>query len=128
MFYSKKLNQFREIKHCFFSRKGGFSRGIYKSLNCGKGSGDNKKNITKNLRFVAKKMKLKKGNLVLMRQTHSNKVVEIKRENLREKINSDAMLTRLSGLGLSVVTADCVPILLFDYKKKIIACIESHIP
>ena len=60
MFYSKKLNQFREIKHCFFSRKGGFSRGIYKSLNCGKGSGDNKKNITKNLRFVAKKMKLKK--------------------------------------------------------------------
>lgn len=125
MFYSKKLNQFREIKHCFFSRKGGFSRGIYKSLNCGKGSGDNKKNITKNLRFVAKKMRLKKGNLVLMRQTHSNKVVEIKRENLREKINSDAMLTRLSGLGLSVVTADCVPILLFDYKKKIIACIHA---
>ena len=64
MFYSKKLNQFREIKHCFFSRKGGFSRGIYKSLNCGKGSGDNKKNITKNLRFVAKKMKLKKGRLL----------------------------------------------------------------
>ena len=45
MFYSKKLKKFKEIKHCFFSRKGGFSKGIYKSLNCGQGSGDEKKNI-----------------------------------------------------------------------------------
>ena len=43
MFYSKKLNKFKGIKHCFFSRKGGFSKGLYKSLNCGKGSKDNKK-------------------------------------------------------------------------------------
>ena len=43
MFFSKKLNKFKRIKHCFFSRNNGFSKGIYKSLNCGKGSKDKKK-------------------------------------------------------------------------------------
>ena len=43
MFYSKKLKVFSEIRHCFFSRKNGFSKGIYKGLNCGRGSNDNKK-------------------------------------------------------------------------------------
>ena len=47
MFYSKKLKKFKNIKHCFFSRKGGFSKGIYKSLNCGRGSKDKKKKYFK---------------------------------------------------------------------------------
>ena len=55
MFYSKKLKRFKEIKHCFFSKRNGYSTGIYKSLNCGHGSKDNKKNIQKNLKLVAKK-------------------------------------------------------------------------
>ena len=45
MFYSKKLRKFKNIKHCFFSRKNGFSEGEFKSLNCGLGSGDKKKKI-----------------------------------------------------------------------------------
>ena len=48
MFYSKSLKKFKEIKHCFFSRRGGFSKGIYKSLNCGQGSKDKKNNIDNN--------------------------------------------------------------------------------
>ena len=56
MFYSKRLKKQKQIKHCFFSKKNGFSKGIYKSLNCGKGSKDNKKNINRNLNYVAKKM------------------------------------------------------------------------
>jgi len=45
MFYSKKLKRFKEIKHCFFSKKNGYSTGIYKSLNCGHGLKNNKKNM-----------------------------------------------------------------------------------
>ena len=60
MFYSKKLKKFKKINHCFFSKKGGFSKGIYKSLNCGKGSKDNKKSIYRNLALVCKKMKISK--------------------------------------------------------------------
>ena len=63
MFYSKKLNKFKKIKHCFFSRKGGFSKGLYKGLNCGRGSKDKKENILKNLNYVAKKMIIKRNKL-----------------------------------------------------------------
>ena len=47
MFYSKKLRRIKEVKHCFFSRKNGFSKGIYKGLNCGRGSKDSKKILIK---------------------------------------------------------------------------------
>ena len=60
MFYSKKLKKIKEIKHCFFSKKNGFSKGIYKSLNCGMGSSDKKNNIIKNLNYVKKKNVFKK--------------------------------------------------------------------
>ena len=125
MFYSKKLKKFNEIKHCFFSRKGGYSKGLYKSLNCGKGSKDNKINVIKNLSLVSKKMNINRKNLVLMYQTHSNKVIEINKNNLRKKIKSDAIISRLNNIALGVVTADCVPILLFDFKNKIIGCIHA---
>ena len=125
MFYSKKLKKFNSIKHCFFSRKGGFSKGIYKSLNCGRGSGDKKKNVMKNLNYVSQKLLVKKNKLILMNQTHSNRVIEIKKNNYKKKINADAMITRIKGLALGVVTADCVPIIIYDSENKIIGCIHA---
>ena len=125
MFYSKKLKKFKEIKHCFFSRKGGFSKGLYKGLNCGRGSQDNKKNILKNLNYVSHKMKVENDNLVLMNQTHSNKVTEINKNNYKRKINSYAIITRVKGLALGVVTADCVPVIIYDVKNKIAGCIHA---
>lgn len=124
MFYSRKLKKFKDINHCFFSRNGGYSKGLFKSLNCGFGSSDNKKNIIKNLSYVAKKMGIKNKNLILMNQTHSNKVKEIYECN-KKKINSDALITNVNGLALAVLTADCVPVLIFDHKNKVIACIHA---
>ena len=118
MFYSKNLKKQKKIKHCFFSRKNGFSKGVYNSLNCGMGSKDNKKNILKNLNFVSKKMNIKKNKLILMHQTHSNKVKEISYANLSKEINSDAMITKYKKIALGVLTADCVPILIYDKKNK----------
>ena len=125
MFYSKKLKKIKEIRHCFFSRKKGFSKGIYKGLNCGRGSRDNKNNINKNLNFVAKTMKVKRTRMILMYQTHSNKVVEIKKDNYKKKIIADAMITKMRGVAISVVTADCVPIFIYDKKNNIIGCIHA---
>ena len=125
MFYSKKFQKFNELKHCFFSRKGGFSSGLYKGLNCGRGSKDKKKNIVRNLKKVAKKMSVKNSHLILMHQTHSDKVIEINKNNYKKKISSDAMITKMRGIALGVVTADCVPILIYDKKNKIIGCIHA---
>jgi len=125
MFYSKKLNKFKRIKHCFFSRKGGFSKGLYKGLNCGRGSKDSKINILKNLNYVSQKMFVKKNKLILMSQSHSAKVIEVKKSNYKKKINSDALITKIKGLVLGVVTADCVPIIIYDFENEIVGCIHA---
>ena len=52
MFFSKKLEKYENIQHCFFSRNNGVSKGIYESLNCGAGSNDNQESIFKNLEIV----------------------------------------------------------------------------
>ena len=126
MIVSKKFKKFKDISHCFFSKKGGFSKGIYQSLNCGKGSKDNKKNVNKNLSLVSKKMKINQKKLFLMYQTHSNRVIIINKKNQNsKKFNSDALITKMKGVALGVVTADCVPIFLYDVKNKIIGCIHA---
>ena len=84
-----------------------------------------KKNVRLNLNFVAKKMKVKRKNLILMHQTHSNKVIEIKKNNCNKKIIADAMITKMRGTSLGVLTADCVPIILYDIKNNIIGCIHA---
>ena len=125
MFYSKKLKKIKKLKHCFFSRNNGFSRGVYRSLNCGRGSKDNKKNIQKNLKFVAKTMAVERAKLILMHQTHSNKVVEITKKNYKKIIVAEAMITQMRNLAIGVVTADCVPIIFCDIKSQVAGCIHA---
>tara|TARA_B100000965_G_scaffold200998_1_gene167798 strand:+ start:26 stop:589 length:564 start_codon:yes stop_codon:yes gene_type:complete len=61
-----------------------------------------------------------------MHQTHSNKVLIINKRNKDlKKFKSDALITKLKGVALGVVTADCVPIILYDVKNQIIACIHA---
>ena len=82
MFYSQKLKKLKKVDHCFFSRRGGYSKGIYKGLNCGRGSKDSRINIKRNLNFISRKMGVERQKLILMYQTHSNRVIEIKKKQL----------------------------------------------
>ena len=126
MFFSKDLKKIKNINHCFFSRKNGLSTGIYSGLNCGKGSKDNKQNVLKNLEIVSYKMNTKLNKLILMNQTHSNKVIVVSKDNIKNKIfNSDALITNIKGIVLGVLTADCVPIILYDKRYKTIGCIHA---
>ena len=124
MFYSDNLKN-NNIKHCFFSRKNGTSRGIYESLNCGIGSNDKKETVQKNLELVAKAFNIEKKQLMLMNQTHSSKVQIIDGKNNSQRIDADAMLTNNCELALCVLTADCAPILVYENDKKIIGCIHA---
>ena len=78
MFFSKKLQKFENLKHCFFSRKNGISKGYYESLNCGLGSGDKKEDVLHNLELVSKKIGCKKESLITLNQKHSDKVIYFK--------------------------------------------------
>ena len=127
MIKSKKLTKFKCIKHAFFNRLGGNSTGIYKSLNCGSGSLDKKKNVFKNLRLVEKKIKSNSRKIVLLNQVHSNKFffIDKKIRHNSDKFKGDALVTNKLNLPIGVLTADCVPILIFDQKTMMIAAIHA---
>ena len=126
MFFSSKLKKFENIKHCFFSRKNGVSKGLYESLNCGLGSGDQKENVLKNLESVSKKIGCKKELLITLNQRHSNQVIYFENEkSIKNKLPGDAIVSKVKNIGISTLTADCAPILFYDPKKKIIGCAHS---
>ena len=126
MYFSKKFEKFKNIKHCFFSKNGGVSKDIYSSLNCGLSSNDIENNVIDNLAIVAEKINISKNNLFLMNQTHSNKVIVIddNNKNIR-RINADALITKNKNIAISVLTADCVPILIYEKKNHTVACIHA---
>ena len=124
MIKSKILNQFKNIEHGFFDKKGGKSSGIYKSLNCGSGSFDKKINIKKNLNIVLNKIKYKKKNLILLNQMHSNKFYYLKK-NPKKRLKGDGFVTIYRQIALGILTADCAPILFYDPKKKIIGAAHA---
>jgi len=124
---SKKLYKEKKITHMFFNRNGGKSEGVYKSLNCGIGSNDKKKKVRQNLKIVKSKFGKKCKNIFLVHQTHSNKFIFInKNYKLKKKrVKADAIITNQKRIPIAVLTADCVPLLLYDKRKDIIAAVHA---
>ena len=83
MFFSSKLKEFKNLKHCFFSRKNGVSEGLYESLNCGMGSKDEKGKVIKNLEYISSKIGCDKEMLITLNQKHSNDVIFLKKTWLK---------------------------------------------
>jgi YfiH family protein len=105
---------------------GGKSTGIFKSLNCGLGSSDKKKNILKNLEIVSNKIKAKNKKIILLNQVHSNKFHYIgMHSKLNNKFEGDALVTDRKNTPIAILTADCAPVLIYDDKKKMIAAIHA---
>ena len=126
MIKSKKLSKIKNLKHGFFNSKGGISKNIYKSLNCGPGSKDKSSNVRKNLELVRKKIKRTAKDIFLLNQIHSNKFIYIDEEyQFKSKPKVDAVITNQKNLPIAILTADCVPILICDSKKKIIAAVHA---
>jgi len=106
---------------------GGKSTGIYKGLNCGLGSSDNKKKVSKNLAIVQEKIKSKSKKIFLLNQIHSNNFYYINKKSKlnNNKFEGDALITNRPNTPIGVLTADCAPILIFDQKSKMIAAIHA---
>jgi len=126
MFFSSKLNKYKDLKHCFFSRKNGVSKGYYESLNCGLGSRDEKTNVLKNLKFVSEKISCDEKFLITLNQKHSNQVIHFKNEkDIKNKLSGDAIVCESKNIGIGILAADCAPILFYDPVKKIIGCAHA---
>ena len=124
MFCSKKLIKFKNIRHGFFNREGGVSKGIYKSLNCGLGSNDKIKNVKKNIEKVCKKIGCNKKNLILLNQIHSNIVHKINKIP-KKKLKGDSLITNKKGIALGILTADCAPVFIYDPVNNLISALHA---
>jgi YfiH family protein len=111
------------ITHGFFGRTGGVSTGIYQSLNCGLGSGDDLAAVRENRSRVAARMK---GDLVTLYQIHSPRTVTVTEPWRGESLpEADAMVTATPGIALGILTADCAPVLLADAQAGVIGAAHA---
>jgi YfiH family protein len=103
------------VRHGFFTRQGGVSEGLFASLNCGFGSGDDPRRVAVNRARAAECLGVAGESLVTVHQTHSAAVAVADAPWPPDKApRADAIVTRREGLALGVLTADCAPVLLAD--------------
>lgn len=111
--------------HGFLGRSGGASEGNYAGLNVGLGSDDDQDIILENRRRARDGI-LPGSELVTVHQVHSPDVVAVEAAvPLDERPHVDAMVTDRPGLLLGILTADCVPVLLFDPRSKVIGAAHA---
>jgi YfiH family protein len=114
------------VRHGFFGRRGGVSTGVYNSLNCGHGSGDEPEKVRENRRRFCHAMGASLEQLASPRQIHSAKAVATDRAyEPNERPECDALVTRRPGLLLGVLAADCAPIVLCDPHNGVVAAIHA---
>lgn len=112
------------VRHGFFTRKGGASSGIFAGLNCGAGSTDLAEVVAINRARVARAMEVEPVHLLGVHQVHSADVVTATGP-LPAPMRADALVTNVPGLALSVLTADCQPVLFADPEAKVVGAAHA---
>ncbi len=128
----EKLEEIPWISHCFTTREGGVSEGIFSSLNLSFTRGDEKEAVRENFARVAKSMGSKVENFVFTDQTHTTNIREVTWQDagagiIKERGYSDidGLITKEPGLVLSTFYADCVPLYFIDTKHRAIGLSHS---
>lgn len=109
------------VKHCFTTRVGGVSEGIFSSMNLSFTRGDKKEAVETNFRRLAEAMNVDYNKFVFTDQTHTTNIRKVTAADagkglLRERDyrDIDGLITNEPGVVLSTFYADCVPLYFFD--------------
>ena len=113
------------LKHGFFTRRGGASSGVYAGLNCGRGSQDQSELVSINRTRVADAMGVECDSLCGVHQVHSPDVVTLDGPFNGATPEADALVTATPGLALTILTADCQPVLFADQAAKVIGAAHA---
>jgi YfiH family protein len=113
------------VKHGFFGREGGVSSGIYSSLNAGTGSGDVPANVLENRTRIAATFGVDRDHLCGVHQVHSATAYCITGPFEGERPHGDALVTTTPGVAISILTADCAPILFADAEAGVIGAAHA---
>ncbi|CAD0183785.1 Laccase domain protein YfiH [Ruegeria sp. THAF57] len=113
------------VRHGFFSRRGGASSGIFAGLNCGYGSSDQTEAVAINRNRVADAMEVTPDAMIGVHQVHSPTVLSVDGPINGEKPKADAVVTSTPGLALTILTADCQPVLFADPDAQVIGAAHA---
>src|SRR5262249_35290047 len=114
------------IRHAFFTRAGGVSKGCYASLNGGVGSDDVPEHVAENRARMAAAVGVAAPRLLTAYQVHSRTVVTAQAPwPLTARPEADGIVTRIPGLAIAVSTADCGPILFADPSAGVIGAAHA---
>jgi purine-nucleoside/S-methyl-5'-thioadenosine phosphorylase / adenosine deaminase len=115
------------VRHGFFDRQGGVSRGLYAALNCGFGSRDARPDVAENRARVVCALGLPAASpLNTVHQVHGTEVAVLQApwpEGRGPK--ADAQVTRTPGLALAVLSADCAPVLFADAEAGVVGAAHA---
>ena len=127
------LEQYHEVRHFVTTRSGGFSKGNYKGLNLGFGTGDKPETVLENRYALSESLGIPLDWFVFMHQTHSANIELV--NNMQKGSgaysrnsaieNTDALITNHKNICLVVQVADCVPVFLLDTTNSVIAAIHA---
>lgn len=112
------------LRHGFFTRRGGASSGVFAGLNCGMGSSDLAEVVQINRARVATAMEVAPDALIGVHQVHSGDAVVVQRAGQNGQ-TADAVVTDQPGLALTILTADCQPVLFADTKAGVIGAAHA---
>src|SRR5690554_2981093 len=129
----ENLSKLKEIEQFSTTRVGGVSNDAYSSFNMGNYSDDSPLNIYENRKILAQMFYMDINDLIIPHQTHSTNVLKIDDAFLsldhsvaiEEMYGVDAIITDKKEKFVCATTADCVPIIIYDKKKKAIAAIHA---
>jgi YfiH family protein len=114
------------IRHAFFTRAGGVSSGIYRSLNCGMGSHDDKGFVFKNRSRAARALGVGQDRLATPYQVHGDVAVVVDKVwEPGQGPKADAVVTAKRGIAVGIGTADCGPILFADPAAGVVAAAHA---
>lgn len=114
------------VRHGFFDRTGGVSKGLYATLNGGVGSNDAAENVVENRARMATALGVAADRLVTPYQVHSADVVAVDAPwNAGDRPHADALVTRTPMLAIGVSTADCGPLLFADPEARVIGAAHA---
>ncbi|MEL6639759.1 MAG: peptidoglycan editing factor PgeF [Pseudomonadota bacterium] len=112
------------VSHGFFTRKGGASSGVFAGLNCGYGSSDQKDIVAINRSRVAGVLGVAPDHLVGVHQVHSADAIIIDGPT-QPAPKADALVTARDDVALSILTADCQPVLFADTQARVIGAAHA---
>ena len=119
------------VRHGFSTRIGGVSEGDFATMNLSFTRGDREENVRENFRRIADAIGFEAKNLVFSAQIHETKLRTVTAKDrgegiLRETVPGiDGLVTNEAGVPMYTSYADCVPLLFYDPKRKVIAMAHS---